>query len=55
VDKQDKQLSDYPKIKINKPINNIQLVAEINFTNDFKNKYDYENSTSYFFSLKFFL
>lgn len=48
-------ISDYPKIKINSKISQIQLIAEIEFTNNFKEKYKYEDSSSYFFWLNFFL
>ena len=51
----EKTPSDYPKIKLNSPINNIQLIAEIDFDNHFEKTYDYENSANYFFGLKFFL
>ena len=55
LSKIDKTTNDYPRIKINKPIKEIQLVAEITFTKNFIDKYKYEDSPSYFFGLKFFL
>lgn len=50
-----KTLKDFPKIRINNSIKDVKIIADITFTNNFINKYDYENSNWYFFALKFFL
>lgn len=49
------ELSEFPIIKVNNTIKDIRLIAEISFTNDFMDKYKYEDSTGYFFALKFFV
>lgn len=51
----EKKLEDFPKIKINNPIKDVKLIAEIAFTDEFIKKYAYEDSKWYFFGLKFFL
>lgn len=55
LNKINKTLSDYPKIIVKENLISAKLVAEVDFTQRFKNKYQYENSKSYYFALKFFL
>lgn len=50
-----KSLDNFPKVKFNNPVKDIKLIAEISFTDNFVKKYNYENSTWYFFALKFFV
>jgi len=37
-------LEDFPKIRINNPIKDVKLIAEITFTDEFIRKYAYEDS-----------
>lgn len=55
ISKISKTANDYPKIIIRNKLISAKLVAEIDFTDWFKNKYKYEDSNSYYFALKFFL
>ena len=48
-------LDNFPVIKVNNPIKNVRLIAEISFTDNFMKTYKYEDSTWYFFALKFFI
>ena len=49
------ETENYPKIKFNKPVSDITLIAEIDFTDKFKEKYSYEEARWYGFALKFFI
>lgn len=50
-----RELSEFPTIKVNNPIEKIRLIADISFTDEFVNKYNYENATWYYFALMFFV
>jgi len=47
--------SMYPKISINSPISWLTLYATVDFTEEFKRKYQYENQKWYWFAIKFFI
>lgn len=45
----------YPQIIIKKPIKNVYLQIDVEFSDEFKSMYSYKNSDDYFFALKFFI
>lgn len=50
-----RELSEFPTIKVNNPIEKVRLIADVSFTDEFVMKYNYENAVWYYFALMFFV